>query len=141
MNLEMNNGSVSQNDIEPDAALDLRVEDLNWQEKQSTSLCDRFQIHMFGKEFEQTEQEVIKREQESRAAIFEDVLSGVGNGNYEKEQIFETVIGTEMDTVIKTDYKTAKASRSDILPVIYLFGGIAVAGIALWLMGYRRKRK
>ena len=137
----VNTGSVSQNDIDPDTALDLRVEDLNWQEKQSTSLCDRFQIHMFDKKFEQAEQEVTKREQESRTTIFEDVLSGEEIVNYENEQVFETVMRTEMETVIKSDYRTAGASHFDFLPFMYVFGGIAVAGIALWLIGHRRKKK
>ncbi len=133
--------SVSQNNIGPDAALDLRVEDLNWQEKQSTSLCDRFQIHMFNKKFEQTEQEVIKKEQDSRTAIFEDVLFGEETGNYENEMVFETVMGTEMEAVIKADYKTTGANHFDFLPFIYIFGGIAAAGIVFWLIGYRRKKK
>lgn len=137
----VNIDSVSRNDIDPDAALDLRVEDLNWQKKQSTSLCDRFQIHMFDKEFEQAEQEVTKREEESRAAIFEDVLSGAEIGNYENEQVFETVMETEMETVIKTDYGTAGNNYFDILPFVYLLGGIAAAGIVLWLIGHRRKKK
>lgn len=137
----VNIDSVSRNDIDPDTALDLRVEDLNWQEKQSTSLCDRFQIHMFDKEFEQAEQEVTKKEQESRTAIFEDVLSGAEIGNYENEQVFETVMETEMETVIKTDYGTAGNNYFDILPFVYLLGGIVVAGIVLWFIGHRRKKK
>ena len=137
----VNIDSVSRNDIDPDAALDLRAEDLNWQKKQSTSLCDRFQIHMFDKEFEQAEQEVTKREQESRTAIFEDVLSGAEIGNYENEQVFETVMETEMETVIKTDYRTDGNNYFDILPFVYLLGGIVVAGIVLWLIGHRRKKK
>lgn len=141
MNLTTDTDSVSQNDIEPDAALELRVEDLNWQEKQSTSLCDRFQIHMFDKSFEQTEQEVIKKEEESRIAIFEKVLSGEENGNYENEQIFESVMGVEMETVIKADYRTAKTNDLGFLPFMYIFGGIAVAGIVLWLIGHRSKKK
>lgn len=141
MNLTIGAGSVSQNDMDPDAALDLRVEDLNWQEKQSTSLCDRFQIHMFDKRFEQAEQEVAKREQENRTAVFEDVLSGEENGNYENEQIFETLMGAEMETVIKADYKASEANYFDLWPFIYIFGGIAAAGIIFWLIGHRRKKK
>lgn len=141
MNLTIGAGSVSQNDIDPDTALDLRVEDLNWQEKQSTSLCDRFQIHMFDKRFEQAEQEVAKREQENRTAVFEDVLSGEENGNYENEQIFETLMGAEMETVIKADYKASEANYFDLWPFIYIFGGIAAAGILFWLIGHRRKKK
>lgn len=141
MNLTIGADSVSQNDIDPDTALDLRVEDLNWQEKQSTSLCDRFQIHMFDKRFEQAEQEVAKREQENRTAVFEDVLSGEENGNYENEQIFETLMGAEMETVIKADYKASEANYFDLWPFIYIFGGIAAAGIIFWLIGHRRKKK
>lgn len=141
MYLTTDTDSVSQNDIAPDAALDLRVEDLNWQGKQSTSLCDRFQIHMFNEEFEQAEQEVAKREQESRTAVFEDVLSGEEAANYENELVFETVMGTEMETVIKSDYRTAGTHRFDFLPFMYILGGIAVAGIILWLIGHRRKKK
>lgn len=141
MNLTTDVNSVSQNDIEPDAALELRVEDLNWQEKQSTSLCDRFQIHMFDKSFEQTEQEVIKKEEESRIAIFENVLSGEENENYENEQIFESVMGVEMETVIKADYRIAKTNDLGFLPSMYIFGGVAAAGIVLWLIGHRSKKK
>ena len=141
MNLTIGAGSVSQNDIDPDTALDLRVEDLNWQEKQSTSLCDRFQIHMFDKRFEQAEQEVAKREQENRTAVFEDVLSGEENGNYENEQIFETLMGAEMETVIKADYKVSEANYFDLWPFIYIFGGIAAAGIIYRLIGHSRKKK
>lgn len=141
MNLTIGADSVSQNDIDPDTALDLRVEDLNWQEKQSTSLCDRFQIHMFDKRFEQAEQEVIKREQENRTAVFEDVLSGEENINYENEQIFETLMGAEMETVIKADYKVSETNYFDLWPFIYIFGGIAAAGIIFQLIGHRRKKK
>lgn len=141
MDFIFDTNSVSQNDIDPDEALNIRVEDLNWREKQSTSLCDRFQIHIFNKEFEQAEQKVIEKEQEDRAAIFEDVLSGKEDDDHENEQIFKIIMETEMETVIKADYKTDVNSHFEFISFIYLFGGIAVAGVVLWAIGYRRKRK
>lgn len=140
-NIWSNASSVSNNDIDSDAALNLRTEDLNWQGEQFTSLCDRFQIHMFTEEFEQNEQNVREMEQENKVIIFENVMYQEAASSNETEQIFETIMNAETEKVIKADYITGSKSNFDFTVFFYIFGGIAIAGLALLLFGRRRKRK
>lgn len=140
-NLWWNTNSVSNNDVDSDAALNLRTEDLNWQGEQFTSLCDRFQIHMFTEEFEQIEQTVREMEQENKTIVFENVMFQEISDNDGAEQIFETVMNAETETVVKADYITEGKYNFDFSVFFYISGGIAIAGLALLLFGQRRKRK
>lgn len=140
-NLWSSTNSVSSNDVDSDTALNLRTEDLNWQGEQFTSLCDRFQIHMFTEEFEQIEQNVREMEQENKVTVFENVMFQETADNGAAEQIFETVINAETETVIKADYTTESKYNFDFSVFFYIFGGIVIAGLALLLFGRRRKRK
>ena len=135
------NNSVSQNDAGSDAVLNLNVDDLNWQGKQSTSLCDRFQIHMFTEEFEQAEQTVKKAEQENIDGIFENVMFQDETGNNENEKIFATVMSADTDVIVKADYTSEGVKNFDFWAIFYIFCGIAVAGGILWLIDRRRKKK
>ncbi len=139
-NLSSKTDTVSSNDINADAVLNLRTDDLNWKGKQSSSLCDRFQIHMFTEEFEQAEQDVARLEQENNANVFENIMLQEVNDNSETEQIFETVMNAETETIIKADYVLNNKNGFDV-SVFYIFGGIAIAGLVLWFVERRRKRK
>lgn len=139
-NLSSKTDTVSSNDINTDAVLNLRTDDLNWKGKQSSSLCDRFQIHMFTEEFEQAEQDVARLEQENNATVFENIMLQEVNDNSETEQIFETVMNAETETIIKADYVLNNENGFDV-SVFYIFGGIAIAGLVLWFVERRRKRK
>lgn len=140
-NLISDTNSVSQNDAGTDAVLNLNVDDLNWQKKQLTSLCDRFQIHMFTEEFEQAEQKVKQDEQETIDGIFENVMFQDKTGNDENEQIFATVMAADTDVIIKADYTSEGAKSFDFFAIFYIFCGIVVAGGILWVIDRRRKRK
>lgn len=140
-NIWSNASSVSNNDIDSDAALNLRTEDLNWQGEQFTSLCDRFQIHMFTEEFEQNEQNVREIEQKNKVIIFENVMFQEAADSNEAEQIFEAIMNAETEEVIKADYITESKYNFDFSVFFYIFGGIAIAGLVLLLFGQRRKRK
>lgn len=139
-NLSSKADTVSSNDINTDAVLNLRTDDLNWKGKQSSSLCDRFQIHMFTEEFEQAEQDVARLEQENNATVFENIMFQEANDNSETEQIFETIMNAETETIIKADYVMKNKNGFDV-SVFYIFGGIAIAGLVLWFVERRRKRK
>lgn len=136
-----NVSSVSNNDIDSDTALNLRTEDLNWQGEQFTSLCDRFQIHMFTEEFQQIEQNVRETEQESKVTVFENVMFQEKADYDGADQIFEAVMDAETETIIKADYTTESKYSFDFSVFFYIFGGIVVAGLALLLFGQGRKRK
>lgn len=139
--LMSDNNSVSQNDAGSDAVLDLNVDVLNWRGKQSTSLCDRFRIHMFTEEFEQAEQAVKREEQENIDHIFENVMYQDEIGSDENEQIFASVMAADTDVIIKADYTSESVKVFDFFAFFYILCGIAVAGGILWLIERRRKKK
>jgi len=139
--LMSDNNSVSQNDAGSDAVLDLNVDVLNWRGKQSTSLCDRFRIHMFTEEFEQAEQAVKREEQENIDHIFENVMYQDEIGSDENEQIFASVMAVDTDVIIKADYTSESVKGFDFFAFFYILCGIAVAGGILWLIERRRKKK
>lgn len=136
----LNDDAVSENGMEKDAELKLDIDDLNWQGEQTTSLCDRFQIHMFTEEFEYVEDVIEQEEYEDKQEIFGYVMDEAGNVD-ENEQIFSTVMATETELIIKANYTEEAKSGLSIWAFIYVMCGISVAGIVLWLIEYRRKRK
>lgn len=140
-NLSSNTDTVSSNDINTDAVLNLRTDDLNWKGKQSSSLCDRFQIHMFTEEFEQAEQDVRQLEQEDKAIVFESIMFQELSDSNETEKIFEMVMSAETETIIKADYVTESKNGFDSSVFFFIFSGIAIAGLVLWFVERRRKRK
>lgn len=140
-NLSSNVNTISSNDIDTDTVLNLRTDDLNWKGKQSSSLCDRFQIHMFTEEFEQAEQDVRQSEQEDKAIVFENIMFQELSDSNETEQIFETVMTAETEAIIKADYVTESKNGFDFSVFFYIFGGIAIAGLVLCFIERRRKRK
>lgn len=133
--------SVSENDVNPEAVLELRVDDLNWQGKQVTSLCDRFQIHMFTEEFEEAQERVLQMEKKEENRLFCNVMYQEEVQNQEIEEIFDRVMAKNTETIIKTDYSKEDASHFDFGAFIYLFAGIVVTGTILWLLRQRRKKK
>lgn len=136
-----NTTSVSENDVNPEAVLELRVDDLNWQGKQVTSLCDRFQIHMFTEEFEESQEHVLQMEKEEEDRLFCNVMYQGEAQNQEIEEIFDSVMAENTEVIIKTDYLIEDESHFDFGAFIYLFAGIVVTGTILWLLRQRRRKK
>ena len=137
----IHSSSVSQNAVDEDAALNLNVNDLNWQGKQTTSLCDRFGVHMFTDKFSRAEIRVRQEEKEMTEDMFESVMfreEPIDNG---MEQIFDTVMAAETEVIIKADYGTDTSAAFDVTALLYILGGIMAAGVVLWLVERRRKKK
>lgn len=133
--------SISENAMDEDAALNLNVDDLNWQGKQTTSLCDRFGVHMFTEKFRQAEIGVRQEEKELAEDMFESVMfreEPIDNG---MEEIFDTVMAAETEVIIKADYGIDTTAAFDIASLLYILGGIMAAGVVLWLVERRRKKK
>lgn len=134
--------SVSENDTDPASELELNIDDLNWQGQRATSLCDRFQIHMFTDQFEQTQEKVRTSEKQDREAILTSVLHAPEDGgNKEAERIFQTIMDADTEAVIKFGYSQNTGKEPDIAVFLYLFGGIAITGLVWWIAERRRRRK
>lgn len=134
--------SISANSTDPDAILNLNVDDLNWQGQQSTSLCDRFQIHMFTEKFKQSEEQVRQEEKKSCDTVLLGIMADRDKGKDEEtEQIFQTVMAADGEAVIKFDYSQNTGESFDISAYLYILGEIVIAGAVLWLVERKRRKK
>ena len=96
-----------QENMQSQPGLNLDTEILQKNENISTSLCDRFGIHMYTLEFMEHEKRYQEKQQEKEDEIFSNVLN-----NPEKEMTdtaFKRVIQAETTAVIKAEYNENKA--------------------------------
>lgn len=129
---EMNAGTGMQ------GGLDLDTGTLQKDENISTSLCDRFGIHMYSEEFIEKEKTYQKEQKEKNDQIFSNVW---GNQKQEKsEHAFQTVMYAQTAEVIKADY-TGPKEEGTYAGVMYGLLGAALAGAVLFgIEKFRRKR-
>lgn len=116
-----------------------RYRNIAKKENISTSLCDRFGIHMYTLEFMEHEKRYQEKQQEKEDEIFSNVLN-----NPEKEMTdtaFKRVIQAETTAVIKAEYNENKATSNPYINIAYGILGAILAGTVLFLIErYRRKR-
>ena len=128
-----------QENMQSQPGLNLDTEILQKKENISTSLCDRFGIHMYALEFMEHEKRYQEKQQEKEDEIFSNVLN-----NPEKEMTdtaFKRVIQAETTTVIKAEYNENKATSNPYINIAYGILGAILAGTVLFLIErYRRKR-
>ena len=119
--------------------LDLDTGTLQKDENISTSLCDRFGIHMYSEDFIEKEKTYQKEQKEKSDRIFTNVWS---NQKQEKnEQAFQAVMYARTAEVIKADYAGPKEAEGTYAGVMYGFLGAALAGAVLFgIEKYRRKK-
>lgn len=128
-----------QENMQSQPGLNLDTEILQKNENISTSLCDRFGIHMYILEFMEHEKRYQEKQQEKENEIFSNVLN-----NPEKEMTdtaFKRVIQAETTAVIKAEYNENKATSNPYINIAYGILGAILAGTVLFLIErYRRKR-
>lgn len=128
-----------QENMQFQPGLNLDTEILQKNENISTSLCDRFGIHMYTLEFMEHEKRYQEKQQEKENEIFSNVLN-----NPEKEMTdtaFKRVIQAETTAVIKAEYNENKATSNPYINIAYGILGAILAGTVLFLIErYRRKR-
>lgn len=128
-----------QENMQSQPGLNLDTEILQKKENISTSLCDRFGIHMHTLEFMEHEKRYQEKQQEKEDEIFSNVLN-----NPEKEMTdtaFKRVIQAETIAVIKAEYNENKATSNPYINIAYGILGAILAGTVLFLIErYRRKR-
>ena len=128
-----------QENMQSQPGLNLDTEILQKKENISTSLCDRFGIHMYTLELMEHEKRYQEKQQEKEDEIFSNVLN-----NPEKEMTdtaFKRVIQAETIAVIKAEYNENKATSNPYINIAYGILGAILAGTVLFLIErYRRKR-
>lgn len=128
-----------QENMQSQPGLNLDTEILQKKENISTSLCDRFGIHMYTLEFMEREKKYQEKQKEKEDHIFSNVLN-----NPEKELTdiaFNRVIQAEMTAVIKAEYNENQETSNPYINIAYGVLGAILAGTVLFLIErYRRKR-
>ena len=119
--------------------LNLDTEILQKNENISTSLCDRFGIHMYTSEFMEQEKAYQEEQEEKNNEIFLNVLN-----NPEKEiteTAFQRVMQADTTAVIKTEYNENNETNNQYMNIAYGIFGAILAGVVLFFIEkYRRKR-
>ena len=106
----------------------------------STSLCDRFGIHMYSSEFLEQETHYKERQDQENTKIFHAVMHN--SKNEKTEESFQQVIQAEGMEVIKANYARNVQGEAGWLPAAYILLGALVAGTVLFLIEkMRRKRR
>lgn len=130
---------AEQEHMQSPPGLDLDTEILQKNEDISTSLCDRFGIHMYTTEFMEREQRYQEEQQEKENQVFTDVLH-----NPKKEMTetaFEKVIQAETMAVIKAEYNENKEISNPYINIAYgVLGAILAGSVLLLIERYRKKR-
>lgn len=128
-----------EENVQDQSGLNLDTEILQKNENVSTSLCDRFGIHMYTSEFMEQEKAYQQGQQEKNNEIFSNVLN-----NPERnitETAFQRVIQADTTAIIKAEYNENIQNNSQYMNIAYGLSGAILAGVVLFFIErYRRKR-
>lgn len=128
-----------EENVQAQSGLNLDTEILQKNENVSTSLCDRFGIHMYTSEFMEQEKAYQQGQQEKNNEIFSNVLN-----NPERnitETAFQRVIQADTTAIIKAEYNENIQNNSQYMNIAYGLSGAILAGVVLFFIErYRRKR-
>ena len=131
-----NNALIGETDT---AIVDFQTDFLNRQKINSTSLCDRYNIHMFTQEFELKQDQVKKTEWKVRAEAFSKVLSNNDHTSY--DQTFSMVMNSDMDAIVKKEYSDGVQSNTQVGLLTYTLFGAVLAGTAFVVIERIRRKK
>lgn len=109
------------------------------QEKTTTSLCDKYGVHVFSEEARLLEDALEKREEEQREKILSDICGGTENSG--RDEILRAVMAADTQTVIKKDYGAETKENSPLSMYVYGLLGVMTAGIVLFYIESRRKKR
>nr|WP_294494290.1 hypothetical protein [uncultured Mediterraneibacter sp.] len=119
--------------------LQLNTEVLQEEGNVSTSLCDRFGIHMYSPEFLEKESQYKEEQNQEKTDIFYAVMHN--SKNEKTEESFQRVIRAEKVEVIKADYMYNDQNSPVWIPAAYGLLGAFLAGVILFFIDrVRRKR-
>lgn len=123
----------SRADIQIDTSI------LTQQEKTTTSLCDKYDVHIFGTDIEELENKQEREEELKQEKILADVFTR--RPGTDREEALRTVMAAETSAVVKKEYETEEEAGMDSAMYAYLLAGMLLAGIVLFYIDKRRKGK
>lgn len=127
----------SLSDIRNDIEIDTSI--LKQQEKTTTSLCDRFHVHIFREEAELLEENYDQEQELRREEILADVLTG--KPETDRQKILKTVMEADTSVMVKKDYEDGAGAESSLSMYAYVLAGVVLAGAVLFYIEKRRKGK
>ncbi len=127
------NPADTRNDIEIDTSI------LKQQEKTTTSLCDRYNVHIFREEAELLEENYDQEQELMQEEILADILTG--KPGTDRQKILKTVMEADTSAMVKKDYEDASGGKSSLSMYAYVLAGVMLAGTVLFYIEKRRKGK
>lgn len=122
--------------------LDLKIDEMTQntgkEESVTTSLCDRFGIHMYSDEFLENEVEYKKQQDVQKNKIMRAVFHNRKQNT--TSQYFQSVMDSSAETIVKKDYTEQNATNHYGM-IAYLALGMVMAGIFYYFMGRRKKNE
>ncbi len=119
----------------PDIQIDTSI--LIQQEKTTTSLCDKYDVHIFSGDIEALEMKQEKEEELQKEQILEDVLTR--RPKADRREALRTVMEAETSAVVKKEYHTEAETGMELSMYAYLLAGALLAGTVLFYIEKKRK--
>ncbi len=127
------NPADTRNDIEIDTSI------LMQQEKTTTSLCDKYGVHIFGENAETLEDYYEEQQERKQETILTDVLTGTPGTD--REEILKAVMEADPSAVVRKDYESGAGGEGSLAMYAYVLAGVLLAGAVLFYIEKRRKGK
>lgn len=122
-------------DTRTDIQIDTSI--LTQQEKTTTSLCDKYDVHVFGADIGALENKREKEEELEQEKILTDVLTR--RPKADREEAFQAVMEADTTAVVRKEYKTEEDMGPDFSMYAYVLLGVLLAGTVLFYIEKRRK--
>lgn len=126
-----------QEQFDSESQLEISVETISEQNEVSSSLCDRFGIHMFTDAFIDTEERLAQTERSERQTILKNVMTNIEE--YTLKDNLQLVMKAEAETIIKKEYENKQDTESIATLEFYGITGALLAGFVLYYIEKIRK--
>lgn len=122
-------------DVRTDIQIDTSI--LTQQEKTTTSLCDKYDVHIFGADIGALENKREKEKELEQKKILTDVLTR--RPKVDREEAFQTVMAADTAAVVRKEYGAKENTGMDFSMYAYVLLGVLLAGTVLFYIEKRRK--
>lgn len=126
-----------QKQLESGSQLEIPVETISEQKEVSSSLCDRFGIHMFTETFIDIEERLAQTGKSERQTTLKDVMTKTEE--YTLLDNLQVVMKAEGETIIKKEYENKQDTESMAVLAFYGIAGAVLAGFILYYIEKIRK--
>lgn len=138
-NNEENSGGTDEKIQSGNEELKIEIDDIGKQKDTTTSLCDRFGVHIYSKDFIEKEKAYKENQQKQKEEVLKAVFENTGEPL--TEETFSKVMKAETTAVLKTEYEADNEAAGPFVMYAYVLAGILFAGAVLFLIEKRRRGK